>query len=164
MKKPAGARLKTAMRKKAQRRRPHGASKTAPKKKATSNVSRKRKRTSEAPFDVQKLATAIVKAQAVVEQTNKKAKKGRVEDDDVESDEDSDATITSGEFLDLVDNFKAINKILSPQNLPVFIEGTISNHGTFDDILFNFEKADVPTSSRLRLFGKFAIGKSKVST
>ena len=47
------------------KRWPHGALKTAPKKKATSNVSRKRKRTSETPFDVQKLATAIVKALAL---------------------------------------------------------------------------------------------------
>ena len=46
----------------------------------------------------------------------------------------------------------------------MFNEGAISNHGIFDDMLFEVDKADVPTSSGLMLDGKMAIGKSKVST
>ena len=70
------------LRAKTMRSRPHGALKTAPMKKAaTSKVSRKRKRTSEASFDVEKLADAIVEAQALVEEAKKKTKTGRALDD-----------------------------------------------------------------------------------
>ncbi len=70
------------LRAKTMRSRPHEALKTAPvTKAATSKVSRKRKRTSEASFDVEKLADAIVEAQALVEEAKKKTKTGRALDD-----------------------------------------------------------------------------------